>query len=342
MNGWVLIALVLVGLLVVLPSLPVSSPVRISYVYSDSMEPTIDTNDGYLLVPAGDINEGDVVTFRSEEHNEHLTHRVAGVNEQGYVTKGDNSPDTDQATGHSYVQKDDVVGEVFSFRGSVVTVPKLGVVLGAFEGNRGLSAGLGAGVVLLLLLFDTFGTGGSTGGSPTRSVVRNADVLRPVLLVGFVFVVASVWASTHTRTLDYVAVGHATEADNLLVVGESATRTVLFEGSAPPFTHRAVSADGMSVAETGMNETAVDLTVEIPPPETAGEHTKTVSVHHYPASLPPSAVEWLHSISPVAAVVGTIAGVFAPAYAATRVFVDWKKPLRLVEKPVAQLLFGGE
>jgi len=307
------------------------------------MEPTMDTNDGYLLVPAGDINEGDVITFRSEGHDdEYLTHRVVGVDERGYITKGDSNPDTDQATGHDYVQDDDVVGEAFSFRGSVVTVPKLGVILGTVEENRALSVGAGLGIILLLVLLTAFGSGSSTGANPSRNVVRNADLLRPVLLVGFVFVVASVWVSTYTRTLDYVAVGHATEAENILTVGESATRTVLLEGSGPPFTHRVVSAEGMRIAETGMNETAVNLTVEIPPPETTGAHTTSVSVHHYPASLPRWAVEKLHSVSSVAAVGGTVAGVFVPVYILTRVLVDWKKPLRLAKRPTVEHLFGGE
>lgn len=321
----VVLVMVFVALLSVLP---VSSPVGVSYVYSDSMEPTIETNDGYILVPAYGVGTGDVVTFRSEERDEYLTHRIVGVTEQGYVTRGDNNRVTDQSAGHSYVQESDIVGKVFSFRGSVVTIPNLGDVFETLEDNRLLVAGV-AGILLLL----SFAGGeASEKTRSSRGIIRNGDVLRPIILVGSVFVIASVVVSTDVHTLNYVAVGHSTEGEKLLTVGEPATRTVLFHGSSPSFMHRFVSAEGMSISEINANETAVKLTVDVPPPEGVGAHTKSVLIHQYPATLPRSVLGWLHGVSPMAAVVGSVGMLLTPMYAVAKIAVDWKRPVRHVKR----------
>jgi signal peptidase len=78
-------------LLVVLSSL-VGYPMGVSYVTSGSMEPTLDTGDGFVAIPTvltGSPTEGDVVVFRAEEVNDGrlTTHRVVEETEQGYVTR---------------------------------------------------------------------------------------------------------------------------------------------------------------------------------------------------------------------------------------------------------------
>ncbi|ERH05318.1 MAG: signal peptidase I, archaeal type [Halonotius sp. J07HN4] len=72
------------------------------FVESGSMAPTLEPNDGYLAVPmlfAGDIEVGDVILFKSQElgGGELTTHRVNDVTDEGYITKGDANPFTDQS-----------------------------------------------------------------------------------------------------------------------------------------------------------------------------------------------------------------------------------------------------
>lgn len=74
-------------------------------VVSGSMEPAIHTGDVILvrpLTPDDEIQEGDIITFRTrEDASMRITHRVVGVvsingESTAYVTKGDanDSPDT--------------------------------------------------------------------------------------------------------------------------------------------------------------------------------------------------------------------------------------------------------
>jgi len=75
-------------------------PVLLGFVTSESMEPTLETGDGFVAVPAaltGPVEEGDVVTFRAEEIQGGglTTHRVVDETDRGYITRGDANPFTD-------------------------------------------------------------------------------------------------------------------------------------------------------------------------------------------------------------------------------------------------------
>ncbi|WP_138005339.1 S26 family signal peptidase [Halalkalirubrum salinum] len=76
-------------------------PVGPSYVVTDSMKPTLEPGDGFIAVPiaiAGPVEEGNVVTFDADQlHGGGLTtHRVVVETDEGYVTRGEVNPFTDQ------------------------------------------------------------------------------------------------------------------------------------------------------------------------------------------------------------------------------------------------------
>jgi signal peptidase len=135
--------LVLVVLALVVGQL-LGQPVLLSYVTSGSMEPTIDTGDGFVAIPtavAGPVEEGDVVVFKAEEVNggRLTTHRVVRETDRGYITRGDANPFTDQANGEPPVKRTQVVSKALEVGGSVVVVPHLGTVA---EGSRSVVAAL--------------------------------------------------------------------------------------------------------------------------------------------------------------------------------------------------------
>lgn len=79
---------------------------KVLSVLSGSMEPVIHTGDVIIvrpLLPAEEIRDGDIITFRAAEKPDMLiTHRVVGtvlVNEKAvaYTTKGDANPSMDTA-----------------------------------------------------------------------------------------------------------------------------------------------------------------------------------------------------------------------------------------------------
>ena len=78
-------------------------------VLSGSMEPDYPTGSVILTNTTPDeIGTQDVITYRTG--GQQITHRVVRMNEEGYVTKGDNNPTEDPGT----VSPDQVVGKVIS------------------------------------------------------------------------------------------------------------------------------------------------------------------------------------------------------------------------------------
>lgn len=77
--------------------------VSISYVPTNSMEPTIHTGDYIMFTRVGfdDVKTGDIIIYRSETSNIFIVHRVIGddgVDSNGVkylTTKGDNNPVAD-------------------------------------------------------------------------------------------------------------------------------------------------------------------------------------------------------------------------------------------------------
>jgi signal peptidase len=88
-------------------------------VLSNSMKPAFSAGDIVLVkdISTSNIKKNDVITFK-ESNRKLITHRVAEVTDQGFVTKGDNNNVKDDG----FVKPENVVGEL------VLTLPKAGYV----------------------------------------------------------------------------------------------------------------------------------------------------------------------------------------------------------------------
>lgn len=301
-----------------------ASPVQVSYVYSDSMEPTIGQNDGYIVVPDGSIEQHDIIVFWSSEREEHVTHRVVGHSNAGFLTQGDNNDVTDQAAGYSHVQRDEIVGTVLTINGEPVTIPGLGILVSLVATNR--LAVLGAAG--LLIAGSVLSNSGTRHSRPGRSLVRVSDVMHPLfaaaLLAGIVFLL--VGASDHELT--YVAVDGAVGGPNTLTVGEDTTETVLITAPSVPFTHRVVSTDGMTMTNRSANASTVSAQMYIPEPAERGAYTTSITVYRYPAVLSERTVRTLHAVHPALAASTTVGLLFAPLFILYALFLDGHQPLR--------------
>jgi len=316
--GW-LLAVAALALLVA----PPPSPVHLSYATSDSMEPAVGQGDGYLLVSTGEYEPGDVVTFRSAERGEFVTHRVVGVTDDGYVTKGDANPSTDQAGGLPPVTDDQVLGEVPQVAGTLVVVPNLGAAVRPLQTNPALAAGVVGLVGVLALL------GGRERRTRSRPVTSAGEVLGPVFAVGvFGALVLVLLVGGTTYGFEYTAVDREPAVADQLQVGEPAERTyevTLFE---PPLTRTFLEADGMTVVDRSSDGATTTLDVRVPPPTEPGTVETSVRTYAYPATLPAGVQADLHAVHPAAATVASVAAVFLPLYLAYLVLVDGTAPLR--------------
>lgn len=93
-------------------------------VTSDSMKPIFEAGDLIWIKPVKDQSEirvGDIVTFTTEE-GENLTHRIIGLQETGFITKGDNSPSQDFWTDGWVLKPTSISGE-YLFR-----IPRAGYI----------------------------------------------------------------------------------------------------------------------------------------------------------------------------------------------------------------------
>jgi signal peptidase len=121
---------VLLVLAVVAGSLA-GQPLLLSYVETGSMEPTLDAGDGFVAVPpavAGDVGPGDVVVYEAKQLNGGglTTHRVVDETSNGYVTRGDANPFTDQDGSEPPVTDGQIRAVALQVGGSVVVLRGLG------------------------------------------------------------------------------------------------------------------------------------------------------------------------------------------------------------------------
>lgn len=308
---------------VVLCAAPPGAPVQLSYVYSDSMEPTIGVNDGYVLVPANDVAVGDIVTFRSPERDAYVTHRVVGRSGDGFVTKGDNNPTTDQRSGYSPVARDEILGEVLTFDGAPVLIPQLGAAIQTVQSHTFELVG---GALVLVGLHSAR----AAGRARRRSVTRVGGLFGPILLVGFVVLTVgfAYGGAAHEVTLVAVSPSVSSSAPNVVPVGAPHPLDVTLRQEARPLLHRVVVADGMAVTERTRNATTVRVRGAVAPPESVGPVRVRVTVSRYPAIVPRGLLVRLQRVHPLAAGGVSVLPVVTLFWLSYRTVVDPRTPLR--------------
>jgi len=345
------------GLLILLAlAVPAGAPLQISYVASDSMSPTIDTNEGYVLVPVDTVQPGDIITFYSEERATYVTHRATQVTPDGIVTKGDGNPSTDQASGYPLVQPSDVSGKLLTVGGSVVVIPYLGTVLGVITSYWYLVAGALAAYILI-------GGSGSDRHRTRKNVLRSREIVLPVLVLVIVGGIVFVSMGAVEQTEVYTVTEQPTPLPSTLTVGEAGTESITLQMTKSPFTHVVTETDGMEIVRTTPTSgTAVDSqpppeatgwlpwppfesstrTVEtrIPAQETEGPHATSIRMHPYPAVLPSEIITLLHEIHPLVATATTVLVGTLPLYLTYWLFMDSRAPLRSSRSRLERT-FGG-
>ncbi|MFC7199759.1 signal peptidase I [Halospeciosus flavus] len=323
-------------LIVVLTTASAGAPVQLSYVYSDSMEPTIGVNDGYILVPAGEVQNGDIVTFWSDERDAYVTHRIVGQTADGYLTKGDNNPQIDQETGYPPVTRGEIRGEVLTVGGEPLLIPQLGFVLATARANLSAVLALAGGVLALLWARE-----GQT--RPTRDLTRVRDVAGPVFLVGFLAVGGLLVYGGSSHDIPLVAVESAAGASGprTVLVGTAEAVETQIELPQMPLTTRVVGSHGIDV--TTMTRSATNLSIEgtIHPARTIGPVPAQITVNRYPAVLPHSVLVWLHNWHPIAAASATSGLIFGPLWVLYWVAIDGREPIRRSRSRLWTILTEG-
>jgi signal peptidase len=339
-----LLALVVLSLLA---GAVLGQPILLSFVETGSMAPTMEPGDGFIAVPApvaGEVEEGDVITFEAQQLNGGglTTHRVVGETERGYVTRGDANPFPDQDGSEPPVTDGQVVAVALQVGGEVVVIPELGTAVEAvggtmetvqrtlattfgsraFLGSQGLAllvAGAGALVLLVGALTDDRGRqrrGGDRDRDRNRAGVYDGLKLAAALAL-IVALTASGTMLSLSGTEEYGMVSAEFESDSptTVPVGERANLTypALNGGQLPVVAFYEPASENVGVAPERIRldrgeQRNVTVTLQAPP-ET-GYYPQYVTEYRYFAVLPVGVIVWLYGAHPWLPIVAT-SGVLA-------------------------------
>jgi len=322
-------------------------PVLLGYVTTGSMQPTLEPGDGFVAVPealAGEIESGDVVTFRAEQIQGGglTTHRVVRETERGFVTRGDNNPFTDQDGGEPPVRRTDIVSVAWQPGGSVLAVPGVGTAVSAVQGTletvqRWLAGLVGTrsllgtqglaylvlGLSLAAYAADLLLTGRRRDRS--RDTSRESGVDTRLVMVAFAG--ALVLAATATMVApsgpqEFGVVSAETDGPGLGVIeagtNESTSYLLGNGGLVPVVTYFESGTEGAvvqpgSVVVPGQSTANATLTLSAPP-ET-GYYRLSVVEHRYLYVLPEPTIRALYGVHPWLPVVVIDAVLGIPFYA---------------------------
>lgn len=330
--GWALQGLVLVTVLALVAGQLFGQPILLSFVETGSMEPTIDTGDGFVAIPSEVTDEpetGDVIVFEATEIQGGglTTHRIVDETPRGYVTRGDANPFTDQDGTEPHVQDAQIVATAWQVNGAVVTIPQFGTVVmsvsGAFGaiqtklaaafGTRNLLGNSGLAVILLALssvlyAAETVRERRSTSFE-SKLGSDDGDGIDPrVLSAGFALLVVSAGAAAMivpAGTQSYDVISAEFESEQPLVIERGTTDEVPYTVSNGGFvpTISYVESGGEDVTVTPDRTTVgpheeTALTVSITAPDQTGYYPTYITEYRYLYVLPAPVLDALYDLHP--------------------------------------------
>lgn len=131
-------------------------PIGLWYVYSESMEPVLMIDDGFILIKTKDYKVDDVITFKPKiSKHTYVTHRIIGIVEENqFITKGDSNPISDQQGGEPNISKEQIMGKAVTINKGLIVLPGLGLVLKKLNtGIKRLNPFILVAMTIILFLF---------------------------------------------------------------------------------------------------------------------------------------------------------------------------------------------
>jgi signal peptidase len=286
------------------------------------------------------LDEGDVVTFRAEELNGGglTTHRIVGETEEGYITRGDANPSTDQAGKESPVKDAQIVAEALQVNGKVVVIPHLGTVI---TGVKSAAAGVqtqfttvlglrGATTLPVLLLMGSILLYGldawkeRSSSDPQRNQARdNGSDIRVYLLVfvGAIVIAATAAMIAPSGPTEYgfVSSNHDTPGAGVIGAGETEQAKYRMDnpGALPVVSFLETEGNGITVQPTTLHASPGSVhnaTVTLSAPPETGYYRRFVIEHRYLAVLPTAVIHSLYQVHPWLPIVIIDAIIAVPSY----------------------------
>lgn len=287
----------------------------LTYVYSNSMEPLIKVNDAFIVRPATDWKAGDIIIYRPQVLNApYITHRIIGIGESGFITKGDNSPYADQESGEPEVKPAQIAGKVVTINGQPLIFPGLGKFsAGVQQGLGKYSKYLSYLFIGLAILSAVFGKRSKNMQKP-RHRIRLGDLYRMISITASIVVVISIYLGSQVTQVKYLVSEYPGTLGDQVEVGEPGQLIMKVKNNGVfPVWNIITGIKPVSLYEAPdylwpLAEGTV--TLELPPQYKTGYYQGYVQVFHYPILLPRNILFKLHGLNPVLAMAATGISIF--------------------------------
>lgn len=276
-------------------------PIIVSYVTSDSMTPTLNRGDLFLINPFSKGKVGDIVVFSM--NGQWTVHRIYAETSEGYITKGDNNIATDQQDGRiDAVKKKDIIGTVVTVFDKPVRVPYVGTYI------QDLSKSVKNLYIAIIVI--VLGSVLLTGSREKRRKkkkkvirVKYRTVYTVVSAVMIAMILLSVVATWGTIGFNYASTLAGGQKEGWYIPNTEFDRPIILENKAlyPMYYILSPKGDRIAIDETDfmlMKSEKEKVNVHVKVPAETRIYYEQIDVYTYPPLLPTDLIKRMWVVSP--------------------------------------------
>jgi len=283
-----------------------------SYVYSDSMEPTIKLNDVFMVLPSAEYKTGDIIMYRPRVLDaKYVTHRIVRMGNAGFITKGDNSPYADQEIGEPEVLKEQIVGKIAAINGNPLLIPGLGKLSAGIQADYGKYAKYLSYVFFIAGIISIIAELNTKRRKKPRHRLRLGEIYNAVSIIAAIIIIVTIVIGSKVTQVKYLASEYPGTLGNHIEVGKPGKLIMKVEnrGIIPVWSvTKGFTPLEISEAPKYLKPLSDDTVIlDVSPQYHTGYYYGYVQVYNYPAILPRFIVVNLHELSPVLAI--TVTGI---------------------------------
>jgi signal peptidase len=273
------------------------------------MEPLIRVNDAFIVWPRENYEIGDIVMYRPVVLKAtSITHRIIGIGETGYITKGDNSPYGDQESGEPEVTSERMVGRVVTVNGQPMVFPGLGSFSAKVQLRLGKYAKyLSVTFLIFGILSFLLNNRPSVRRRKPRRRLRLRHIYRAIAIIATVSVILSIYLGSRVAVVKYLVSEYPGTLGDQVEVNKPGqlTMEVKNNGLIPVWT----LLDGIepisiqAAPKYIWTRSSKSVILDVLPHRITGIYQGYVQIYNYPILLPRSWIGFLHRLHPVYAIV---------------------------------------
>lgn len=298
------IGLVLVIVMMIAGSSTNGAPAVI-YVYSDSMVPAIQINDAFIIWPSSGYRVDDIIMYRPVVMDApYITHRIIAMGENGYITKGDNSPSVDQDAGEPEVAKERIAGKVLTIRGKPIRIQGLGKLASKLQTSLGGYARILSGAFFALSIIIAIPGGWKQSRKrKSRRRLRLRHIYRIIVWITVGILVFSIYIGSRITQIKYLVSEYPGTLGDQVEVGKPGQLTLKMTNSGIlPVWNISETIEPFKVYQSPeylAPRSQKTIVLDVPAQRKTGNYLGYIKTYHYPVLLPRAWIVFFHNIHPL-------------------------------------------